>query len=373
MADTIAAFDDLMKAARANPIASIDKIQNQATKYRRYLTRLMMEGLDKKKMLQGGKEIVDYIQLSMTSTFLEYEPTQDFNWTGTNSLVELKIPWKFSLAHATWFDHEILLSPDDPVVTFKRVKNAKMQELETSLWEGKEDQLFRTPDVVQMEGHNTTGKSPYSLRCFITEDGLAPSSTNGGVTGANWTTVMTVNTTTYPNWRNQVETYSLAGGITVTLPRALDLMWDDVQYESPTNSQEFFQDTRLNKTTILTNRDGYQIVMDITRNMNDRTFSKESDFGMLNGAVTYHGLPIRRIGAFENSALFSTVYPAGQPRFWFVNFNDIYPIYHKAKFMQNLDIPGANSKPQAHVVARDTWSNNWCHNRRHQGIVVPTT
>lgn len=368
---TIAAFTDLMALTRGVASSAIDKIQSDATTYRRYLTRLMQSGMSKKQMLQGGPNIVDYIQLAFTNSYQEYSPTGDFNWTDTNSAVQITLPWKYALVSATWYDHEVLLSSGSLETTFKRVKDFKMAEMELSFWEGRERSLFATPDVLTMEGTTVMGSAWHSLRCYITEDGLAPSSTNGGVVGSNWTTVLGQNPTTYPNWRNQVENYNPAA-IDTQLPRALDLMWDDVQYESPSDSQQYVTDTSLQKTAILTNRDGYAILMDLTRNKNDNTFSKENDLGMLNGALTYHGLPIKRIGAFEDATLFTTPYPTGSPRFWFPNFNFIYPIYHEQKFMAPLTVNSPTTKPQAHITAKDTYGELWMRSRRSSGIVVPS-
>jgi hypothetical protein len=367
---TIAAFGDLMTTTRGVAIESLNKINSEATTYRRYLTRLMMQDVKKEKMLQGGPEIKDYIQLAFTNSYQEYSPTQSFNWNDTQSLVEIKLPWKYAMVHTSWYDHEVILSSGSLETTFKRVKDAKMAEMELSFWEGREKSLWATPDVLTMEGGTAAGGAWHSLRCYITEDGGAPSSTNGGVVGSNWTTVLGQNPTTYTNWKNQFELYnpSTAG----SLARAMDLMWDDVQYESPSTSQQYIQDSTLQKTAILTNRDGYATLMEFTRNSNDRLYTKENDFGMLNGELTYHGIPIRRIGAFEDSSLFTTVYPVGSPRFWFVNFNKIFPIYHQDRFLHPLDVNSATTKPQAHIVAKDTWGDLWCQSRRSHGIVVPS-
>jgi hypothetical protein len=368
---TIAAFTDLMAVTRGVASSAIEKIQSDATSYRRYLTRLMQAGMAKSKMLQGGPNIIDFIQLNFTNSYQEYSPTQDFNWTDTNSLTQITLPWKYAMVSATWYDHEVILSSGSLETTFKRVKDAKMAELELSFWEGREKSLWATPDVITMEGTTVTGSQWHSLRAYITEDGLAPSSTNGGVNGSNWTTILGVNPSTFTNWRNQVESYNPAA-IDTQLPRALDLMWDDVQFESPSDSQQYVQDTSMQKTAILTNRDGYAILMDLTRNKNDNTYSKENDLGMLNGVLTYHGLPIKRIGAFEDAGVMGTVYPVGSPRFWFPNFNFIYPIYHEQRFLAPITVNTPTTKPQAHITAKDTYGELWIRSRRTSGIVVPS-
>jgi hypothetical protein len=372
---TIAAFTDLISLSRGVAASAIDKVQSEATSYRRYLTRLMMTGIAKERMIQGGPTIQDYIQLAFTNSYREYGPNDEFEWTSTNSASLISLPWKYAMVHMVWHDHEVMLSSGDLTTTFKRVKDFKMSEMELSFFEGREKSLWATPDVVTMEGGTTTGSAWHSLRCYITEDGGAPSSTNGGVTGSDWTTVLGQNPSTIgQNWKNQVENYNPAK-IDIQLPRAMDLMWDDVQYESPSDSQQYVTDTAIQKTTILTNRDGYAILMDLTRNKNDRLFTKENDFGMLNGALTYHGLAIRRIGAMDDSAVFgsSNLYAAGSPRYWFVNFNHIYPIFHRERFLHPLDIPIPVTKPQAHIVPKDTWGELWCNSRRQQGIVVPSS
>jgi len=367
---TIAAFSDLMLSSRGVATSAVGKLALQSSTYRRYLTRLMVAGKDPKKFLQGGPMLHDYIALDFASSYQEYSPTSGFNWTATNSMKKISLPFKYAMVHCTWFDHEVILSSGDLTTTFKRVKDFKFAEMELSFWEGREKSLWATPDVVEMEGGTDTGSKWHSLRCYITEDGLAPSSTNGGVVGSNWTTVMGQNPSTYVNWRNQVENYN-PSAVDTTLLRAMDLMWDDVQYESPSNSQQYIQDTDMQRCCILTNRDGYAMLMDLQRGMNDRAYSKENDLGLVNGAIVYHGIPVKRIGAFEDSTVM-TAYPAGSPRFWFVNFNYIYPLYHEDRFLHPIDVNPPTTKPQAHPVAKDTWGDLWCQSRRQQGIVVPS-
>jgi len=371
---TIAAFNDFMLATREAPLSGTDQIQNEATKYRTYLLRKMLAGLSKEKLLQSGTKIVDYIQLALTSTYQDYAPTQDFTFQASNSLTKIEVPWKFSLVSSNWTDHEIELnSGGDLKTVFKTIKKVKEQEMMTALYEGMEDAFWATPDVVEMEGGTATGKKPYSLRCFITPTGGAPAAANGGVVGADWTTVMTVNPTTLTNWKNQVENYDGTSATTVRgtngIIPAMDRMWLDTQFESPTDAQQYAQDTKINKTSILASKVGYSTLVDIMNSRNDRMLPAQggNDLGYANGRITYHGMPISYIGALDT--VDATLDAAAKPNFRFVNFNYIYPIFHTKRYMTAIDLPNSARQPFSHGIIRDTWRNLWCSSRRSQGFV----
>jgi hypothetical protein len=191
---------------------------------------------------------------------------------------------------------------------------------------------------------------------------LAPSSTNGGVTGSDWTTVQTVSTSTYSNWRNQYETYAAASIDTALVP-AMDLMWLDVQYESPESAEAYAKDTVLSKLRILTAKAGYAKLIELTRAANDGLVPA-NDLGWAAGRVTYHGLPIDYIGALD-----SIDSNTAQPKYRFVNFNTIRPIFHKRRYMYPKSVDGGASQPFMAGMLRDTWHNLVITSRRQNGIV----
>jgi hypothetical protein len=371
---SLQAFKDFLTATREKTLSGPNEISNQATKYRSTLLAIMLAGLTPKEYVQSGQKVVDFIRLSSTNNYRQYSPTDTFNYTGTNSLTKLEVPWTFAMTYATWFDHEILLnSGGDLATVFKTIKRVKEQEMMTGLYEGIEDGLWATPDKDTMENPATTGLTPkhYSLRSFITDDGGAPSSTNGGVSSAgNWTTVMSVNPSTLPNWKNQTGTYdpTSAASAQATIRKAFDLMWQKLQWRSPGNSQEYFTDTDLSKLRILASMGGITQLLDILNQVNNR-LEPFNNLQAHDGKVLYAGMPITMIDAIGtvDSSYEATAYKF---KYRFVNFKHIKPIFHSQRYMFPMDMDGGAAQPQAHVMWRDTWLQLWCQNRREQGIVT---
>jgi hypothetical protein len=65
-------------------------------------------------------------------------------------------------------------------------------------------------------------------------------------------------------------------------------------------------------------------------------------------------------------------YTTGQPRYFFVNFEFLFPVYHgSATCMETDPINGGHQQPFSWVVYVDIWYNWFCRSRYRQGIVVP--
>jgi hypothetical protein len=380
-------FIDFQLATRQKLLTSPDVLINQATKYRTYLAPLLMKGLADKDMIQGGTEIVDYVQLKTTSSFQWRNPTDQYNFTARNSLTQIKVPWRFATVDSVTFEHEIDLNQGGEEVVFKRIKKAKNSNMEQDFWEGVEDSLWGAPNFDTMEGtlpEGTKGQM-LSLRCFVTENGAMPTAANSGATGntPTWTSLMNVSTTTYPNWKNQFETYDNTSQTTrrSTLIESMDKMWLDVQFMSPSTSEEYFKNTALNKLHILTSKWGYTELVAIATSKSNVLTPRASgghggsnDLGWANGVITYHGIPIKYIGKLDevdNSGGDKTgTTGTNYYKYRFFNFNHFKLIFHTKHFRRKRKLDGGATNPNAGVVLEDTWLNLWCANRREQGVVV---
>jgi hypothetical protein len=369
---SLAAFTDFLVLTRQKQMSDPSKVINQATKYRTNLISAMMKGLTMKEMFQGGTEIVDFIQLKMTSSFAYYNPTDTATYVADNSATMLKVPWRFwkvdSVTHAT----EIALNQGTPAEIFKKVKRFKDSRMDTNFWEGMEDGLWATPEVATMEGTLGIGLvgKPLSLRCFITDDGLAPSSTNGGVTGANWTTVMTVDPVLFPNWKNQFATYDNTSLATreASFILAMDRIWNLCQFMAPGTTQEFVQDTNLNKMRIVSNLETRLLLVKLATARNN-VLTPKNDLGWANGNVVYHGLPTDYIAALDNVDTGADTGTTAKYKARFLNFKHIKPWFHSEWFRKTTKLDGGASNPLMTVVREDTWGNYWLANRREQGVV----
>lgn len=364
---TLAAFNDFMAATRQRPMSGPDKVLNMMTRHQTYLSRVMMSGLKATDYFQDGTEIVEQVQLKYTGNARDYLPTDTQAPTGDDSLVQLKVPWRFKLVHSVWYDHEIILNNGDQSTVFKRLKNVKRQKMYTDFWDSVNDNLWAAPNSSTMEGGNSTGAAPYSLRCFITAQGGAPLSgtaENQDGAAADWSTVETINPTTYTNFKNQVTTYDPDSPET-TLLQALDDMFELVNFEAPEENGDKtgMMDSNYNKTMILTSLEGKRLLTKLSRSLNDTPSVKGNITENGKGKVFFNGIEVKRISALDS--LFTT----GKPKFYFVNFNHIKLIFHKTRFLYPKSFEGTITQPMANAEYRDTWWNLVCTNRREQGMV----
>lgn len=367
---SLSAFVDFMLATRAAALSDPGDIANQASKYRTYLWPLMLRGLAKEATFQGGTEIVDFVQLKAVNTFRYYNPTDTFNFTATNSLTQLKLPWRFWMVDMVTFEHEIDLNQGDRATVFKRLKRAKEKAMEQDYWEGCEAALWAAPDKATMEDTTLVGVGrPLSLRAMATWAGSAPTVAGDGATSA-WSTVMQVNPTDYPNWRNQVVTYDNTSQATreSTIIPAMDKMWLRVQYQSPDNREAYFQSTTLQKMQILMNEVTYLLCVKLATEKNN-ILTPRHDLGYQNGLVTYHGLPMKYVASLDN---IDTGDDAGSTHLYaqrWLNFNHIRPIWHTGHYRRLIRKDGGAANPHAEVVMDDNWGNLWLGNRREQGVL----
>lgn len=366
-------FTDWMLATRPKSLADPAKIKVQSTRRQRYLLRDILSGLAPKKYIQSGSKIIDFIQLKATASFKRYLPTDGYTYTPSNTLTQIEVPWRFSSVDMSWTDHEVILNGTDILSTFQRVKAAKESAMMVDFYEGMEDDLWATPNVTEMEATpSSLGRQPLSLRCFVTDDGLAPSSTNGGVVGDNWTTIQTVNPTTETNWRNQVETYdgtSLATGDADSggIISAFDGMWMSLGWQSPETSQKYVEDISYSKLNILASKKAVQRLIAICRLQNDRLTPGGGNLQHAGGQITYGNIPVKYIT--ELDVVDATADAANKPKFRWFNFNHIKPIFHSQRYLYQVSVGKNPAQPHQSVEVRDTWRNLFCINRRAQGMV----
>jgi len=256
----------------------------------------------------------------------------------------------------------------DEATTFKQYADSKDANMQTSFWEKVEAALFATPEVVTMESTTALGANiglPMSIRGYITDDGAAPTSTNGGVTGANWTTVLGVNPTDFPNWKNQFETFDNTSAATreATVLDAMDAMWLDLDWTAPDTLQKYFEDPNLARMKIICNKVSYQLMVKLCR-QNNTMQSPKANLGEYMGNVTYNGVPFKRY-----SALDSIDTSTNQYKWRWLNLNFMKYIFHSKRMRKLEKFSGAPTKPLSTIMLETTSMNLWCNNRRAQGIV----
>lgn len=422
-------FNDFMAATGPTYLTSADAVINEAVKNTYAFSRLLKDKTSE-ATIQGGNEIRDVIMFDDSSTYDHYLPNDTFNWRNAQVLDTIKCPWRFSIDHMSWTDHEVELNSGEGAgrdyvkAQYKRLKRQKEQRMWTSLLNGFEDDLWRTTfgNFSEMEGSG--GKLPFSLPAFITE---VPDFNNAfgvrGSTPLGWTSVMNLannhtssTTTGEDRWTNQISYYNVAAdankarevvsGIdnvrdhTATtisvesggLITAFDDMFLKVQFQPPSTKQEYFEKPSLQRQMILCSRLGINQYKRALRHANDTLVSYQDPAynnpaysgielmycSNLDTAAIFPGGATRTAasGALDQSASTSTGYTestatdAGARYFW-VNGNYLTPIYHSRRYFSKHDVMKHPNQPFTYVQVVDCWWNLFCNSRQRMGIVAP--
>lgn len=353
----LVSFADFLTATNERVIAAPKDIISDAVN-NTYVLADMVKGKGADQVVQAGAFITDRLQLVAGSQFEFYQPNQQFQPVIEDTLSKIRADWRFAKDAWAWTDHELELNEGDRLVQFKSLRDSKRQASTVSLYNGMEAAMWATPDTTTME--SSTGTRPYSIRAFVTENGNAPS---------GFTTIMGIDPTAIgkSRWVNQVENY-IAASMDSTLIPAFERMWADLKFERPDTKENYFRETKWNKFKIYTNTDGWANYVRLTRLSNDTAMKgNKPDLGYAVEDAMFGGIPVSRI-----TALNGVGYSTGQPRFFWLNYEFLFPVFHSKRYMYETDpIFGGAAQPFSWVVYKDCWYNLFCRSRYRQGIVVP--
>ena len=357
--NAILQFQDFVAGTIPAKISGPNDIINDAVN-RTYFMAAAMKGRMADEVVQSGSSIIDRWQGRTGSQFEFYGAGATFNPQPEETLTNLGAAWRFAKDCWVWTDQEIELnsagSEAEINTQWVNLKKSKEQAARLSMLNGMEAAFFAVPNFGTMENMAQTGGRPYALGCFITENGIQP---------PGWTgTVEQADPVANPYWRNQVANYA-AQAIDTSLIPAFDQMWRQVKFESVPTMEEYMRNTKFNKMRIYSNLDGVKSFVRYLRSSNDRNMPM-NDAGWANQDPVYGGIPVSWIEVLENYN-----YALGQPRFWWINFDDIWPVWHSKRYMRRMDPMNALNQPYTWVVYLDCWYNVFCRSRRRQGIIVP--
>ena len=425
----IQTFNDFMQATGPTYLTSADAVINEAVKNTYAFSRLLKEKTSE-ATVQGGNEIRDVVMFNDSSTYDHYLPNDTFNWRNAQVLTTVKCPWRFSIDHMAWTDHEVELNSGEGAgkdyvkSQYKRLKRQKEQRLWTSLLNGFENDLWASPfgNVNNME--NGGGSLPYSLPSFITE--IPDFNNSFGVRGSaplGWTSVMTLGnnaatgTTTGENrWTNQIAYYNplsavaqsrktLTGiqnvrdnaGTTYSAPSgglitAFDEMWLKCNFIPPSTKSEYFEKAELNRQMILCSRDGLNQYKNALRSSNDTLVSYQDaaySNPMFSGIELMYCANLDTAAIFPNAGTRTTSTGAlsasasttagvteaaatdAGARYYWVNGNYLTPIYHSRRYFSKHEVMKHPNQPFTYVQVVDCWWNLFCNSRQRHGIVAP--
>ena len=414
----IQTFNDFMNATGPTYLTSADAVINEAVKNTYAFSRLLKEKTSE-ATVQGGNEIRDVIMFDDSSTYDHYLPNDTFNWRNAQVLDTIRVPWRFSIDHMAWTDHEVELNAGEGAgrdyvkAQYKRLKRSKEQRMWTSLINGFENDLWATPFANYSNMEAVGGRLPYSLPAFITE--VPDVGNTFGLRGGapiGWTNVMNINPSSEDRWTNQITYYDPLKGANTAgetktgvenvgtggdatsqtiygLIPAFDDMFLKVDFQPPSTKQEYFEKPALNRQMILCSRLGLNQYKQALRASNDTLVSYQ-DAAYNNPA--YSGIELMYCSNLDTAEIF----PGGTQRttsnqnisasttgatetggvdrgarYWWVNGNYLTPIYHARRYFEKHDVLRHPNQPFTYVQVVDCWWNLFCNSRQRQGIVAP--
>lgn len=362
-------FSDFVKATDEKVVTPSTDILNEAVK-NTYLLKEMFRGHGNDRVFGGGSKLTDRIMLEDNGSFAFFEPGEEANPTVTDQLVKIEVNWRFARCSYGWSDAAVILNEGDAEVQYKKLKKDYEQASYTSMFNGMEDALFAYPSATAMEA--ASGKVAYSIAAFIDEIG----------TDHHWpgfTTIMGVDPATEERWRNKITTYDSTAPLDDTdgIIAGMDDLFMQVKFESPETNSEYFESDTLRKMKILSNRNGVVLYKQALRAANDRLVSPQDP--AYNSPV-YSGIPVKYIATLDTALLDQESAVAGtpaawannEPRFYFLNFEYIFPCFQKDRYMWSTGpIIGGIRQPDSWAVYKFIYYNIFCRSRQRQGILTP--
>ena len=388
-------FNDFMLSTGPSFLTGPEDIVNDAVKNTYILARFIY-GKTMSEMIQGGNSIKDNIFLAADSNATNYKVNAEFNYRNPQVLSQWSIPWRFTKDEMVWTDHEIELNVGELGSgarhhRFKTLKNSKEQNLYTGFIKFIDDQFYAPSDVAEMEASD--GEIPYALTCFITENGatLTPNTTQFGTVPLNgpdataWTTVMGINPTTKPNWRNVVEVYGTIGPVTgdtgtnanTHLFRALSRAYFRVRFDRVPKYPQVSDPTSV-PTFMPASLWGLGLYESALRVGQDTWVGKQDPAF---AGPQFRGIELVYVSDLDTAAIFPGTAGAlatesgsavnDGPRYWGVNGTYMLKVLHRNRYFYKKAPFSPSKQPYTHIMITDLWHNNVCRSRRRQFIVVP--
>lgn len=385
----LAEFTTLMASQGPAWASGAEVLINEAVK-RRYTHARIQNGKRMDEMVQSGTSITDTIFLEEKSTYKRYNPNFSTKVENPQTGTTWSVPWAFATAHMSWNKQEIGLNKDTTSAKYraqryKSVMYQKHQNLFTDICNSMEDELWATPNSVEMESSTPTeARIPYSLPCFITEN------TNGlplNADGTSWTTVQGISSATYPKWANQTGTYTYSSAsavLTTPIFTAMSEIMHKTKFDKlPKHGS--YSDKTTSPHVILCSLQGltnYEYALRVNQDQFrgiGKTSGQDPDYNN----PTFRNVPLDYIEALDTAALYdngaSGVAAEGSadlsgPRYYFVNGEYLNFIWHSENYMVLEDPVNmtAGGQPFTWAQHADLWNNLVARSRYRQAILSPS-
>lgn len=356
--------------------SDMDKIINDASQYRTYT---FFEAFKRKRNIQSGKAIKDYIELTKSNTAEWVASNHRYNPVSDDGSVEQSLGWA-RLTNYIYYDEEEVEDDGDKMVCWKSIYKGKRMRKAQDTYDTLEAALWATPvNEMNIPVGNTavstsTPRRMMSIPAYITKTADSvyhPTAftTSGTILGID--PDLAVNA----NWRNQHVKFT-AGSFTTQIEDALFKAY----YYSTWNLAGGPKDGDMTGTPT----DGCVMYCDlasikkmrsILRDSNDRLsqlgqYDKTSNFGQSGNFLNYMGKPFvwaEPLGDADTTEANQIIYG--------VNWAFMTPVVRKGRFLKLVKSRATGAEfeypdqPTARVLYEWTDVNLWCSSRRRQFLI----
>ena len=388
----LADFNDFVEGTGPTYVTGPMSLVNEAVKNTYWFGRLIQGKRSKKKMLQGGSNIRESMIFKDNGSFETYQPGASHSWTNPQRLQKVTVEWRYTMAHMSWVEQEILLNEiisygteDAKFHEYVNLRNEKETLMWTALWNGLEDLLWQVPFPAQMEGTAIAATEPFSIPAIVNEntDGLFDPLTSAAFTalgGVDPTAAAVDNKFTPQQRTYSADSATLSTGIFSNL----DNLMDDVEFEQAPTMQQYWEDPRFNKFMIVTSTRGRSIYKTLLRSSQDHFVAGPQDPAYHD--PQYYGIPIQRASTLDGLALYSNNAgtalldeftdaggTAGRgPRYYCLNAEYLYPVFHTQRYFHKQDVTKHHNVPDTWVCPIQVWYNLMFPSRQRHGILSPS-
>lgn len=374
----VSTFGNWLNLSKPQPLSGPEHIINEATK-RNFTFARMWKGRPK-KALRGGEYITERVKLVARNSFRTYEPGEIRTPGRSNTISILKYNWAFYESDGTYTHQEVEFNGNgDQLIAFKNFRESLMQDLITDHANGFEGIFWKRPDATTMEAQTNNPKpEAFSFLSYIVEDNDGTNSYLPPGWSANQTTLANIVPNDYEAWRNVVKTYDHTDPYGSSgIFQALDAAFQDIEFDNIPNYQRYGESDDLQRLFIFTNGNGRSIYQEGLREGNDQFRAGPQDPAY--GRPVFMGVPIDRCSELDtnllnetNSGYTDAPYTTGQPRYFLVNGNHLYPVGHENHFFERVGpIDGGATQRDIDAMFMESRVQNVCTSRRRQAVVRP--
>jgi hypothetical protein len=363
MGKRLDSFTDFALLTDQHLFSDPETIINDASAYRTYT---YFEAWKRKKEIQGGNGVKDFIELTKDNTGEWVASNHKFDPQSSDGTREHSVNWAEYANHLFWEADEEACNDGDREAKYKALYKSKRIRRSQNTIDDLEASLWASPSAIMelATGVTTTAtdvaRLPYSIPSLITCDGLHPSAFSGS-------TVMQINPATYTNWKNH---NTRLNSFATEIEDALFDMYYKCDFQTAGSPADgVMTGTPKDGVVMYADLASIKALRRIMRDANDRL----TNLGQYDNKLTYMGRPFvwaEPLGDQTTTEANQTIYG--------INWNFLYPIVRQGYFMTLMKNPQGGGawilplQPKARVLYEFTCVNLWCSSRRRHFRISKT-